>query len=152
MYDSAQTNLRIEALRPLLFIGSDLDPAQLERMAKTMTPFAKPPGTTLFAQGEKPAAMYYITEGQVSFFRRPSSGRMKASAVALQKQFEMEERSNALEESKKLLSADDEPVVEQRRATSDAERHNAFLELSALMSIGDAAAAAVAAFVAAAAV
>ena len=77
VYDNAQTTLRVEALKPLLFIGSDLDPTHLARMAKTMPPFAKPPGSNLVVQGEKVATMYYITEGQVSFFRRPSSGRIK---------------------------------------------------------------------------
>jgi len=59
----------------------------------------------------------------------------KATALALQKQFEMEERSSALEESKKLQQPSAEQ--EQQRHLSAAERHNAFLELSALMAIGD---------------
>ncbi len=140
-YDVTQTNLRMEALKPLLFIESDLDQAQLERMAKTMTPFAKPPGCQLLGQGDKSSTMFYITQGQVSFFRKPSNGRLKATAVALQKQFEMEERSNALDAAK-TSHVEEEAAAAQcfapsTRPLSAAERRNAFLEMSALMDIGD---------------
>ena len=141
-YDSTQTNLRIEALRPLLFLESDLDQTQLERMAKTMTPFAKPPGTTIFAQGDKCATMYYITQGQLSFFRKPSNGRIKATAIALQKQVDMEERTNALESAKHSMSADaasspEAALSDTRKHITAAERRNAFLEMSVLMDIGN---------------
>jgi hypothetical protein len=130
----------MESLRPLLFIGSDLDNTQLERMAKTMTPFARPPGTALVTQGEKGATMFYITEGQVSFFRRPANGRLKATAIALQTQFEMEERSNALDAVCGSDSVDAGSTTQilagKLRPISAAERRNAFSEMSALMALG----------------
>jgi hypothetical protein len=141
-YDTTQTNLRIESLKPLLFIGSDLDQTQLERMAKTMTPFATPPGTTVLAQGEKCATMFYITEGQVSFFRKPANGDLRATAIALQSQFEMEERSNALDAVASVHEgADVSPrplgaLAGKMRPPSAAQRRNAFLEMSALMDVG----------------
>jgi hypothetical protein len=141
-YDTTQTNLRIESLRPLLFLESDLDQTQLERMAKTMTPVAMLPGTTIFAQGDKCATMYYITQGQLSFFRKPSNGRIKATAIALQKQFDMEERTNALEAAKHSMSAaaacsPEANLSDTRRHVTAAERRNAFLEMSVLMDIGN---------------
>ena len=130
----------MESLKPLLFIGSDLDQTQLERMAKTMTPFAKPPGTALLTQGDKCATMYYITEGQLSFFRKATNGSLKTTAIALQAQFEMEERSNALEALHRSPSADTETsspaLVGKMRPISSIERRNAFLEMSALMALG----------------
>jgi hypothetical protein len=130
----------MESLKPLLFIGSDLDQTQLERMAKTMTPFAKPPGTTLLAQGDKCATMYYITEGQLAFFRKPENGSLKATAIALQTQFEMEERCNALDAVRRSDSVDagSSPhlLAGKMRPTSAVERRNAFLEMSALMATG----------------
>jgi hypothetical protein len=140
-YDTMQTNLRMESLKPLLFIGSDLDQTQLERMAKTMTPFATPPGTTVLAQGEKCATMFYITEGQVSFFRKPANGDLRATAIALQSQFEMEERSNALDAVTSVHEADVSPqplgaLAGKMRPPSAAQRRNAFLEMSALMDVG----------------
>jgi CRP-like cAMP-binding protein len=141
-YDTTQTNMRMEALRPLLFLESDLDPTQLERLAKTMTAFATPPGATVFTQGDKVATMYYITQGQLSFFRKPSNGRMKATAIALQKQFEIEERTNALESAKHATSVEAASPAEaapsdSRKHVTAAERRNAFLEMSALMDIGN---------------
>jgi hypothetical protein len=131
----------MESLKPLLFIGSDLDQTQLERMAKTMTPFATPPGTTVLAQGEKRATMFYITEGQVSFFRKPANGDLRATAIALQSQFEMEERSNALDAVTSVHEADVSPqplgaLAGKMRPPSAAQRRNAFLEMSALMDVG----------------
>ena len=131
----------MESLKPLLFIGSDLDQTQLERMAKTMTPFATPPGTTVLAQGEKCATMFYITEGQVSFFRKPANGDLRATAIALQSQFEMEERSNALDAVTSVHEADVSPqplgaLAGKMRPPSAAQRRNAFLEMSALMDVG----------------
>jgi hypothetical protein len=140
-YDTTQTNLRMDALRPLLFIGSDLDQTQLERLAKTMAPFAKQPGSTLVSQGEKCGTMFYITQGQLSFFRTPSNGRLRATTVALQKQFDMEERSNALDASRQLSSAEASSLrqesVENMRIQSAFERRNAFSSLNSLMTIGD---------------
>ncbi len=143
MYDTTQTNLRMESLKPLLFIGSDLDQTQLERMAKTMTPFASLPGTTVLTQGEKCATIFYITEGQVSFFRKPANGELRATAVALQSQFEMEERSNALDAVHQAAAtgADASPqllgaLAGKMRPLSAAQRRNAFLEMSALMNMG----------------
>ena len=140
-YDTTQTNLRMESLKPLLFIGSDLDQTQLERMAKTMTPFATPPGTTVLAQGEKCATMFYITEGQVSFFRKPANGDLRATAIALQSQFEMEGRANGLDAVTSVHEADVSPqplgaLAGKMRPPSAAQRRNAFLEMSALMDVG----------------
>jgi hypothetical protein len=86
--------------------------------------------------------MYYITQGQLSFFRKPSNGRIKATAIALQKQFDMEERTNALESAKHSMSADaasspDAAFSDTRKHITAAERRNAFLEMSVLMDIGN---------------
>jgi len=103
--NTTQTNLRIESLRPLLFLESDLDQTQLERMAKTMTPVAMLPGTTILRTGGQVCDHVLHYQGQLSFFRKPSNGRIKATAIALQKQFDMEERTNALEAAKHSTSA-----------------------------------------------
>jgi hypothetical protein len=130
----------MEALKQLSFIGTDLDPTQLERFAKIMTPFAQPPQTTLFTQGDKCATMYFITEGQVSFFRRPSDGCLRSNAIALQRQFDMEERYNSLESSRQdsaVEAASCSPdAAGSRPSLSASERRNAFLEMSALMDAG----------------